>query len=404
MGTGGKVSFAAAALLAAALAASAEPESPGLATVRLGGELSTDYAYRRVRGSGRTEPGISAADLSVSLARLRLAVNVGPAVSALFKINLQGAASRDSDAGIGDRDDEILEEAVLVLGMAGGDGWSFYAGRGRAPYGQDVTLGMLQSYHHSANRDSSPEGEVFIVEPPGTAIPLPGGGAVTLPEMRPGQLERVFMAGVAYERGGRWRAEVAAFQPGGEEYAPRLSARNANGASEAGLTARLWWRPIDGLTLEASLAAAHSSDMGRRELRIDLPTGAVARKWGSSLSLGFDWRLKPWRLFGEYQHGWNWNFSRGHAADIWQLGLARDISEGWRIGGMAETMRLASRTPAGKRVDSYYKLALNVGYAAASGWYALAEYGGEWFRRREDGAPDLRKRGDFLGLRVGLSF
>ncbi|MDR1520394.1 MAG: hypothetical protein LBU23_09680 [Planctomycetota bacterium] len=367
------------------------------AELRIGGEMRIDYSYRRARAptaGGRLE----AADLALRVARLRLGVDVHPNVSALFKINLQDSP-KGPPAG-----SEIMEEAMVALRAAGGGDWSFYAGQGRAPYGQDIALGIIQSYHHSANRGDSADGPLFIAEPPGVAAVDPATGArTTIPARRPGQLERVFLAGTAYEWDSRWRMELAVFQPEAEEYAPRLTNRKAGAlagaGSDIGFAARWWGRPVEALTLEASAVMEHSGDMGRPRLRTDLPGGAKAAENAFALSLGFDWRLEPWRVFGEYQHGWDWDFIRGHAADAWQLGLARSLGRGWRVGGMAEALRLDY----GDQHDSFYKLALNVRYAAAAGWFVLAEYGHEWLTSRRDGRTD-NGAGDFIGLRIGLTF
>jgi hypothetical protein len=264
---------------------------------------------------------------------------------------------------------------------------------------------MLQSYHHLSNRADSPEGRVFIVETPDDAAGRPANPGRNLenPPMRPGQLDRVFLAGAAYGWEDRRRLEMAVFQPDRGAYAPRLRNRGPGGwrenGSDIGFSARLWWRPVESLTLEGSAVLAHSDDMGRAWLRTDLPNGTGARKNAFALSLGFDWRRDPWHVFGEYQHGEDWNFSRGHDSDIWQVGLARSWGD-WRVGGMAEGLRLA----AGGRVDAYYKLALNIRYAAPAGWFVMAEYGREWFRRREDGHRTAKADGDFAGVRVGIVF
>jgi hypothetical protein len=370
---------------------------PGGASVRIGGEITVDSSLRLSRGRNGA-PDAKLMDLTMRTARLRLQADVHPSVSALFKIDLQGRSGGPTSA-------EMVEEALLVMGASGGNGWSFYAGKGRAPYGQDITLGMIQSYHHLANRDVSPEGRVFLVEAPGdTAASIANPGrTIELPPMRPGQLDRVFLAGAAYEWEGRRRVEMAVFQPNRDAYAPRLrdgggSGRHGSG-TDIGAAARLWWRPVESLTLEGSAILSHSDDMGREWLRTDLPAGTEARKNAFALSLGFDWRREPWRIFGEYQHGTDWNFSRGHDSDAWQIGIARSWGS-WRAGGMAESLRLSH---VGK-VDTYYKFTLNIRYAFPAGWFVMAEYGREWFRRSESGRQTTKSDGDFAGFRVGMVF
>jgi hypothetical protein len=398
--------MARAGLLAAAIFAARAGGSPGAdrpspgprPEIRIGGEIQVDYFLRLTRGSPEF-PSVRAADLTVRRAGLRIQADVRPGVSARFKIDLRGGPDPARTQA------DILEEAILALGAAGGAGWSFYAGKGRAPYGQDVTLGLIQSYHHLANRNHGSHGPISILEEAGDRVADPGrpGGTLVLPIPRPGQLDRVFLAGAALESDSIWRAELAVFQPSREEYDSRLKSGSSGNGSNIGAAGRFWWRPFESLTLEASAVLAHSDDMGRAWLRTDLPAGTPARKNASALSLGFDWRRDPWRVFGEYQRGWNWNHSRDHAVDAGQLGLARYWRSGWRLGGMAEVLRAGSGQPAGK-VDTLYKLALNVKYAAPAGWFVMAEYGREWLRRDQYGKAPGKDSGEFAGLRVGLTF
>ncbi len=155
--------------------------------------------------------------------------------------------------------------------------------------------------------------------------------------------------------------------------------------------------------MEASFAAAHSTIMGKKEWRLDLRPGASARKNAYAISLGFDWNPGDWRVFGEYQRGWDWNFSRDYDTETWQLGLARDFAGAWRLGAMAEGLTI--KDPRGKNtVDDFYKLALNIRYNFISGMFLLFEYGHEWQRRRFDGHLAEKRQGNFFGMRLGLRF
>ncbi|MCC8190356.1 MAG: hypothetical protein LIP77_06920, partial [Planctomycetes bacterium] len=361
------------------------------AAVTIGGEIRVDYTYRSMPVS-RADPKTSlrVGDLSVRQANLRIVADVHPSLRAIFKLDASanGDPARDRD--------EILEEALVVMRAVGGTGLGFFAGKGRAPYGQDVTLGMIQNYHHAANRADSAEGRIFIVEPPDAT----GTG---LAPMRPGQIDRAGVAGAAYEWDERWRVEAAVFQPHSAEYRERFRDRTrGRTAADVGAAGRLWLRPVEELTLEASVMLARSAAMARTHWRIDVPSDAAGRNKAYALSLGFDWRQGDWRLYGEYSHGWDWNFTKGYATDAWQIGLARDLTVAWRVGAVVEGLRI--RDPAAETVDNYYRLAFHVRYQFPAGAFLLAEYGHEWFRRRGDAASTDRRRGDLVGLRVGFSF
>lgn len=365
------------------------------AIVRIGGELRVDYAYRSMRSHGRErEISLKSGDLSVKNANLRIAADVHPNLKAIFKLDLSANSDPSRDR------DEIFEEAIIVMRAVGG--LEFFSGKGRAPYGQDITLGMIQSYHHAANRADSSEGSVFIVDPPDAANPDDPDHPPLAP-MRPGQFDRTFMAGAAYQWDERWRVELAAFQPNWYEYRRRLAEwDDYRGGAEIGAAARVWWRPMEDLTVQVSGIMARSNEMGRPGKRLDVPDDARGRSLAFAVSAGFDWRKGPWRVFGEYQHGWDWNFTEGYDTDAWQVGVARELGR-WRFGGMVEGLYI--RDPARQDTeDDYYKVALNIRRDFSAGLYVLAEYGHEWHRRQRRNARDERRRGDYFGIRFAFSF
>lgn len=364
------------------------------AVVGVGGELRLDYSLRSWEGrgdGGRRDARLS--DLSVRHANLRVRVDAHPNLSAFFKIDLSANSERDRDR------DGIAEEALLVMRAVGGSGLGFFAGKGRAPYGQDVTLGMLQSYHHSANHADSSEGRIFIVDPPESDG---AGGGQAVGPMRPGQFERAFLAGTSYEWSDRWKVEIAAFRPERGMYRDRLAAGDARDGSDIGMAGRVWWNPAEDLTIAASAVWARSSDMAETAKRTDAAAGARGEANAYAASLGIDWRRGPWRLFGEFQRGRDWNFTKGYDTAAWQAGLARDFAGGWRVSGMFETLRI-DNSPA-ETVDDYYKLTFVVRYAFSSGLFILGEYGREWLRRDRAGSLAEKRDGDFFGVRLGWSF
>lgn len=372
------------------------------AVVAIGGEVRVDYSYQRSETgkpppASTTEPAIDAkgGDLRLRNANLRIHADVLPNVQARVKLDF----SAGSESGELDHE-RVLEEALVVLQAVAGSGLSFFAGKGRAPYGQDITLGMIQSYHHVANRADSSEGPILLNVPARSA----GASGSYLPPMRPGQFDRVFLAGIGYERDARWRVEAAAFQPSDALYEDRLANWSAvDSGADVGFAARAWWRPVEELTLQFSGIVARSAEMSRTRGRADLDAGAEGAKTAYSLSFGFDWTRGPWRVFGEYQRAWDWNFTKGYDVDVWQLGAAREFGSGWRIGGMAEGMAIDADSPT-RVEDTYAKLALNLRYMFNSGFFVLAEYGHEWFRREKSGTVWEKRRGDFFGVRCGLSF
>lgn len=391
------VCIAGAVWLLCAVAAGGEAVGPlsaqKNAVVSIGGEIHVDYVYRRVPDS------LSVADFSLRRANLRIRADVHPAASVFFKLDLSDKSEPYEE------ESRIFEEAMLVLHSVAGAGLDVFAGKGGAPYGQDVTLGMLQSYHHNAHREDSPEGRIFIVDPPGRDFspdPDHPERKKRLPPMRPGQIDRAVMVGAAYQWDERWRVEAAVFQPNDADYAARLSSMR-RGGHDLGFAARAWWRPVEDLTVQASVSTVHSSNMADASRRFDLPDDARTTKNALAVSAGFDWRRDPWIVFGEYQHGWNSDFTHGYDVDIVQLGAARTILPGKRLGAMAEWMRIAEGGKA-RREDEYFKAAMNFRWDFSAGAYMILEWGHEWYRGRRRGEGIAKERGMFLGMRVGLNF
>ncbi len=368
------------------------------ACVRIGGQIATDYSYRTSRATPNSAGSkTTVGDLSITTATLRINADMHPNVSALFRLDL-------ADTDEPGYDDDILAEAMLVMRSVGGTGLELFAGKGRAPYGQDVTLGLLQSYAHAANRIDSSEGRVFVIDPPEDAREHGNPNGRVLAPMRPGQWDRTFQAGVAYQWDQRWRVEIALFQPQSEVYAARLrQGERGRSGSDLGLAGRVWWMPVEDVTVQFSALAAHSTDMADKNKRVDVRPDADMRANAYSFSAGFDWRRAHWRVFGEYQHALDWNFTNGYTVDTGQLGIAREFADVWRIGVVGETLRI--RDSAGeKRVDEYYTLHFTVRYAFASGAFITGEYGPEWFRRTTAGRLTEKRNGHFFGVRLGFNF
>jgi predicted porin len=160
--------------------------------------------------------------------------------------------------------------------------------------------------------------------------------------------------------------------------------------------------PFEDFVLQASAIVVRAGGMAKMRLREDLLPGARARgaETAVAASVGFDYRRGPWRVFGEYQRGWNWNFTEGYDTDAWQLGAAYDFAPGWRAGAAVEGLHIRD---AGRGVrTAYARGILNLRRSFGNGIFLLAEYGYE--RRRRSGDFVDRATGHFVGLRLGFSF
>jgi hypothetical protein len=362
------------------------------AQVTIGGEVMTDVTWRDA------EEGVDKR-VEMRRANVRIVADFVPGVRAFFKLDLTDHEKQ--------RKRRLLEEAMLVMDSVGGlPGLGFFAGQGRAPYGQDVTLGIIQSYHHNANEVETPEGRVNIIDPPGDSFisPARNNQRLVLPPMRPGQIDRVVMGGIAYTWDERLKLEAAVYDPDETQENLRLSHPGRHD-SNIGFAARLWWRPTENLTVQGSVVNSHSSTMGDGAGRSDLAGlyAVPARKNAWAMSVGFDWRDGPWRFFGEFQQAWDWNHTKNYDVTIAQLGAAREFRDNWRLGAMAEYMRIDDSNIA-RHEDSYYKGVINLKYAFTEEIYVLVEYGYENMVRRSHAQDRSSRHGNFLGMRFGFIF
>lgn len=340
------------------------------AKVSVGGEFAMDYIRRDA--SAGLGSSLHTSEMRLSNSNLRLRVNAYQGVTACFKLDFSQPPNNGNDG------DFLLEEAKLVIDAVGGGDWKFIFGKGEAPYGQDRALGILQSYHHRANAVDSSEGPSHIVNTEGT-----------LARWRPGEVDRVAMAGAGYTFSQNLYAEAAVFQ--GAEHSP-VAPENDMGTS---FSARIWWDPFETLTLQASAM--------RLSMKPEEPiVSGNIRSGAWAVSVGFDWHMRKWTVFGEYEHGWNWDHLKDSSSDTFQLGAAYALNHAWRLGAMGEWMRI--RSPETGQQDDFRKVAANIRYTLDNGVFFLLEYGHEWYLGKRSMQPDDRRDGDFLGFRTGFSF
>ena len=357
----------------------------------LGGEINLDGYYRRYDAAPAMDGRYNLFEYQATTANLRIAAEAAETVRLHIKLDFSegdraGADKRTAEA--------IVEECRFALENIYGTGLSLVFGKGEVPYGQDRTLGIIQSYHHNADRAASSEGPILILHhDDDPAFSAPGGYA------HPGEIDRVMMGALGYGWGDCLRLEGALFQRDRSVWR-----RQASDGPLGGMAARLWWRPIESWMFEISALRLQSRAAGDPGNRCDLTNPDNARDASYALSLGFDGSGRRWDLFGEWEHGWDWNHSRGAHTDTFQLGGAWRFTERWRAGLMAEWLRRRDPNANDARED-WRRLVANVKYRWDSGMYAMLEYGHEWFTGRYASQSDkVGVQGDLLAFRFGWMF
>lgn len=333
----------------------------GNATVRIGGEMNTDYI---VNWRTRTRQTLTDTSWNIHSSNLRFTIDLSPELQARIKLDLSEKQPYMQD--------QILEEAQIVWKNISGGPFSVIFGKGEVPYGQDRTLGIIQSYHHTEG-SYSPEGPT-ILNGPQEGAAFNDAQLAAGPVYHPGEIDRVVMAGVSFDWEDIIKAEFAVFQPN-DWSNPALG----NGTPVDGdlgvesFAGRVWWRtPVEGLVAQVSGVRQHiraRGDNGRY--------GSDAVEDEYAASAGLDWNLTgiPLELFAEYERGWNWNYTSGYNTDTASIGGLYGLTDRLRVGAMTEWLRIDDRGTD----HNYNKYVLHADYTFRSGLYMMAEYGLEFY-------------------------
>lgn len=390
------------------------PSLKGRGTIRMGGEAFVDLGYKSRDRARRIDPASGLPELSdgrqsrtsfeATTANLRFQVQPTTLDNAMLFIKLSLNDAWNDNGQI--KQDDLLEECRFVFDNILGGGWSVMFGKGEVPFGQDRTLGIIQSYAHNADAYNSSEGPLSLLADPawysgaaGRPVGRSGDGDRLA---RPGEIDRTFFVGAAYRWRDRLKGEIALFQSD-----RRISGRHSSDGMQS-LALRLWWTPLENLTLQISGMRRHSDYWGDGANRgagsgRELANPNDAREGEYALSVGAEWTPGPWEVWGEYLRGWNWNNTDDYTTDMIGLGARYNFSERWSAGGMFEWLRLRDPNN-GLRREDYYKAVASVKYTMPSGMFLIGELGHEWFRGHYQGMRDAKARALMLAMRAGWQF
>ncbi len=333
----------------------------GNATVRIGGEMNTDYIVNWRSRSGQT---LTDTSWNIHNSNLRFTIDLSPELQGRIKLDLSEKQPYLRD--------QILEEAQIVWKNISGGPFSVLFGKGEVPYGQDRTLGIIQSYHHTEG-SYSPEGPT-ILNGPQEGAAFNDQQLAEGPVYHPGEVDRVVMAGVNFDWEDTIKAEFAVFQP--NDWRDPALGDGAVVDGDVGIESfagRIWWKtPVEGMVAEVSGIRQHIRQRGDNSRY-----GSDAVEDEYAASAGLDWNLPglPLELFGEYEHGWDWNYTSGYNTDTLSFGGLYGLTDRLRAGGMAEWLLIDDRG----NDHNYNKFVLHTDYTFRSGLYLMAEYGLEFY-------------------------
>ena len=330
----------------------------GSAEVRLGGELFLDYIGSIYEGDGVSGTGYEG-NWALHNSNLRFDFIVNSDLRTSIKLDLSDSPYRGQS--------QVMEEALVIWDAVCGGPIGLFFGVGEVPYGQDRTLGIIQSYNHTEGNGSS-EGPTILSSP---YLSEHNRDNVVY---HPGEIDRVIMAGLSYTWEDAIRVEFAFFQPGefGDTFGIYDRVADTQDWGVGNFATRIWWNtPVAGLVAEVSGVRKYESQRGDKRL-----FGSDAVKDEYAVSLGIDWNVNSrLELFAEYEHGFNWGFTRNRHTDTLSVGMLYSLTERLTVGGMLEWLHISRHS----EITDLNKLVLHTQYKFANGVYLIAEYGAELY-------------------------
>ncbi len=384
--------------------------------VQIGGDVCVDLIFKHRDDITSDHDRVDSTEFHTNSANLRFKISGGQNQYLLIKLDLDDSWDDDRFDGVADQDD-LLEECKFVWEHIRGTNWGMVFGKGEVPYGQDKTLGIIQSYHHNDQAYSS-EGPVLLIagteESADVEDSNPGNPHQTvLFPYHPGEVDNVFMVGVNYTWKNMLKFEFAVFQNNDTD--PFTSTGNGQGRITRGMhedrpddnmlfqsmAGRIWFLPTEGLTIELSAIRKHFDTLGDRQ-----QFGSKSRSESYAVSVGFDYKARtvPIELFGEYQHGWDWAYFDDYYVQIAQIGFLWNITDAIKGGMMYEWMGHDYEFPGIMiKGEDRQKFVVSAQYYCTNDLYFILEYGYEYFNGDLPNADDDRD-GHLVGFRTGWAF
>ena len=375
------------------------------ASIQIGGDGAVDLIYKHRDDQTSDSDEVDSTEFHTNSANLRFKVSSGANTFLYIKLDLDDSWDSALD-GAGLDQDDLLEEVKFVWNNVRNSGWGFVFGKGEVPYGQDKTLGIIQSFHHNDETYSS-EGPGFLLA--GTEQSMAGDAANPHANVgrvaHPGEVDNVYMIGANVNYRDFLRFEIALFQNNDNVLTGGFGRglhedRSDDHLGFQSFAARLWMSPVENLRMQLSFIREYNDTAG--------DAGLTGNNWAEedqcALSFGFTYRLGqlPLELFGEYQHGWDWNYTDDYDTNTYQLGLIWSATESCSLGVMGEWLDIDDDNNDAE--EDYGRVVLSAKHRLQSRIYMVLEYGYEWWDGDFDNADDQDRSAHMVAFRTGWAF
>lgn len=342
------------------------------AVVKIGGQLNTQYMYANgnvTDANGNKTRTLNWADLRITDARINFAVQVNDYFDAFFQLNLldgprfggSGNQAVDDVGGVGggsygpggiNTGISVAQRAWVRWKNVCNSGFGLLVGRNDIVFGMGNLGGMVIS-GWTANNDN-----IMNVWGMGNITGNPTGnnfpGVTTHQGWDNSRTTQItpYWEGM----GGKLRVEASFFQAqdfyDGGRYVNAAAdnswtAWNSINNGFGSMSGRITLKPIEGLTLGASVINRYANDtylMAAQEVGGGNFTNAdrMANN-NTAVSFGFKWvpcffpRLD---LFAQYNHGWNEGWNKNRSSDVVTFGAGMKVTEQVRFVLQGDYLRV----------------------------------------------------------------
>lgn len=389
-------------------ASSLSSMNKGVGAITIGGDVNVDLIYTHRDDVTSDHDAVDSTQFHTNSANLRFKVAASKDSFLYIKLDLDDAWYDDRLDGDSDQDD-LLEECQYVFKNIKGSPFDFIFGKGEVPYGQDKTLGVIQSYNHNhssffGDNAYTSEGPEFILNGAEEGSDANNPHLCVGDTAHPGEVDNVFLAQVNYTWRELLRFQFAVFQNAdynGNTYLTRgmYEDKSDDDMLFRSVAARVWFAPTETLTLELSLINMHSDNRNDTDIYGDYTTPDQ-----QAISFGFDYKSKsvPVEVFGEYQHGFNWGYTENYWTDSAQLGMIWGMTGSLDLGIMYEWLGINNENTIGGQ--DYQKFVVSGQYELKAGMKLILEYGYEYFNADLGGGGDDDRDGHLIAFRTSWSF
>ncbi|MBN2714096.1 MAG: hypothetical protein JXR97_16880 [Planctomycetes bacterium] len=300
--------------------------------------------------------------------------------------------------------DDLLEEVYFYWKNIRGSNWGVNLGKKELCFGQDfdklVLAAVTNSDSHSTLLKSFEEND--------TADSSADNSHGEVGEDSwPREEDNVFTIEANYKYKDLLKWEVAVFQSntttgGGRNTRGMHEDRSDDTLFFQSMSTRLTATPIEGLSIELSFMKEHNDSNGDEDAH-----GKYAEDDKYAVSLGAEYKVKsvPLTVFGEYLHGWDWDWREDYSADVLQLGVKYGVTDkidlfliGNWVGLDDDHSARMNSTKAGEDNEDLLTVQTAIQYKLDSGMIFSLEYEHEWWDGDYHDAKDRSAEADRIAF------